>query len=157
MSESVFGYKIRKPYPGESTYFQKNPHVAGMAAEDGQITLNPFSKNTPEQQQIVAKNEAIRLYMTEMKANPSFEVTKEQKKAFAGTEYGKPENAKHLKHTIVARMLTGDASAGTPTKEQQAYADMVRKSLDEKEMSARSSFMAQYLLGANKQPTTPQK
>ena len=58
---------------------------------------------------------------------PDFVVTPEQREKFKGTEYGKPENEKFLKQTIVARILTGDKSAGNYTKEQAAWADKLKK------------------------------
>lgn len=100
-----------------------------MAAEDGKIVLNPYSRNTPEQQRAVARNEAIRLWMDRQKVEPKFNVTPEQAKAFAGTEYGKPENALHLKRTLIARWATGDPSAPPQTDMQKKWTDYVIRSL----------------------------
>lgn len=129
MPDYIHGYEVRKPFPGEDTFFKTRREVAGMAAEDGKIVLNPYSPNTPEQQKAVAKNEAIRLWMEQKKVEPKFNVTPEQAKAFAGTEYGKPENVLHLKRTLIARWLTGDKSAPPPTDMQKQWADWVSKSL----------------------------
>lgn len=100
-----------------------------MAAEDGKIVLNPYSANTPEQQKLVARNEASRLWMSQQKIKPEFEITPEQVSAFSGTDYGKAENILHLKRTLVARWLTGDPSAPAPTAEQKKYTEWVAKSL----------------------------
>lgn len=127
--ETVLGYALRKPYAGEDEYFRANPNVAGMAAEDGRIVLNPHSKNSAEGQRAVAKNEAIRLWMRENKTAPDFELTPEQMAQFEGTEYGKPENALNAKHTIIARILTGDPSAKKPTEAQLQWAERVRRSI----------------------------
>ena len=103
-----------------------------MAAEDGKIILNPYSLNTPEQQKLVARNEAARLHMRDTKYAPTFAVTPEQTASFAGTEYGKPGNEGFLRHTIVARILTGDPAAGKVTDEQKAAALEIQKALDKR-------------------------
>ena len=120
--DEVMGYPIRKPSASEVDYFLQHRDVAGMAAEDGAIVLNPYSSNSPEEQMAVAKNEAMRLWMRENNVQPDFEVTPEQEQQFAGTEYGKPESAIPLRQTLLARMLSGDPSAGKTTKAQQDYA-----------------------------------
>ena len=123
------GYEIRKPYASEDKYFKENPNVAGMATEDGRIILNPYSKNKPDEQQAVARNEAMRLWMRQNKLEPKFVVTPEQLAQFKGTEYAKPENRTHLKHTIIARILSGDPSAGNVTEMQRKWAEYVSSQL----------------------------
>ncbi len=63
--------------------------------------------------------------MDEAKPPLNFEPTNEQVSFFDGTEYGKPENRQRLKETIIARILTGDESAGNITPEQKKSADQV--------------------------------
>lgn len=130
MDDSVFGYKIRKPFSGEDAFFAKNAHVGGMAGEDGQIVLNPYSKLKPEELQSVAKNEAIRLHLRDKKTPLSFGVTEKQKSSFAGTDYGKPENENFLRQTLLARILTGDPSAMDVTQEQRTAAKALQQELD---------------------------
>jgi hypothetical protein len=125
-ASSVLGYELREPFPGEVDFFRKNPHVAGMAAEDGKITLNPHSKLSDAEKQSVAINEAVRLYLRENEHTLSFEVTDEQRKAFEGTAYGADEKA--LRETIVARIISGDASAKA-TDEQKKIANSIRKEM----------------------------
>ena len=129
-AQSYFGYKVRGAYQGEDEYFKKNPNVAGMAAEDGRIVLNPYSKNGPQEQESVAKNEAIRLWMRDQKLQPKFNLTDAQKKQFEGTEYGKPGNEMHAKHTIIARILSGDPSAKDATPMQKKWAESVMKRIN---------------------------
>lgn len=124
-----YGYSTRKPYDSEDAFFKKRTDVAGMAAEDGKIVLNPYSKNSAKEQEAVAKNEAIRLWMRDNNFSADFEVTPKQAEFFKGTEYGKPENQKQLKNTLVARWLTGDPSAGKPTKEQRSVVEKVKSML----------------------------
>jgi hypothetical protein len=126
----IYGYEIRRPYQSELLYFHQNPHVGGMAAEDGKIILNPVSMLKPEEQMAVARNEAARLYMRENKLVPNFDITPEQKSSFANTEYGTAQNEPYLKQTVAARILTGDPSAGAVTQQQKDYATWIQTQLD---------------------------
>lgn len=114
----MFG--IRKPYNTELSYFKSNPNVAGMATEDNKIILNPYSKNTAKEQEAVAKNEAIRLFMNIQNIAPSFDLTEEQQKFFKGSAYEKDPVA--AKQTIISRILSGDPSAKNVTEEQMKAA-----------------------------------
>lgn len=125
LTSKILGYPLRDPYPSEAEYFKKNPHVAGMAAEDNQITLNPFSPLSPQEKNAVALNEAYRLFMRETQANPTFSLTPKQAAQFKGTEYEK--NPDMAKHTIIARFLSGDPSVLDATDEQVAFAESVRR------------------------------
>jgi len=127
-NNNVYGYKVRQPYKSEDKFFKKNPSVAGMAAEDNQITLNPYSPLTNERKVAVAQNEAMRLYMRENDINPQFEVTPEQTKYFASMEYGKPENAKYMRQTILSRIFSGDPTANA-TPEQIAISKRIADGL----------------------------
>ena len=120
----VNSYGIRQPFDTELEFFKKRPEVAGMATEDNKIILNPFSSNTPEEQQSVAQNEALRLFMNQNNVAPDFSLTKEQKSMFKGSEYETNEQA--AKQSILARYLTNDPSAGNLTKEQKDYANALR-------------------------------
>ena len=114
-----FGHRVRPTlFAGEDQYFRANPNVAGMAAEDGQIILNPYSPDGVNKDAVV-KNEAFRLELRKRGISPNFEVTPEQAQAFAGTEYANDPQA--LKETIAARIYSGDQSAGATTPEQQAW------------------------------------
>ena len=118
--DPMLGYKRRSNlYPGEDTYFKANPHVAGMAAETGDVILNPYSPPGVNHDS-VAKNEALRLYMRENGINPDFAVTPQQRQQFVGTAYGADDNA--LRQTIAARIYSGDPSANA-TDEQKSYTD----------------------------------
>ena len=121
--DKIFGYEIRTPFDSELDFFKKNLNVTGMAAEDGRITLNPFSDLDPAGQKIVAVNEAARLLMRENKIKPDFDVTDDQRTEFKGTPYENDENA--LKETILARAVSGDPSAGKLTPRQKEWAKLV--------------------------------
>ncbi len=125
MPRNYYGYNVREPYKGELDYFNKNPNVSGMATEDKSIILNPFSKLNSQQQESVARNEAIRLWLKDKQINPDFAITPEQQKLFKGTSYEKDEMA--LKHTILGRMLTNDPSVGSPTQEQLQWAAFIKQ------------------------------
>jgi hypothetical protein len=118
----MFG--IRDLYKSEDAFFKKNTKVGGMMTDDNKIILNPYSKLNPEQKQAVARNEALRLFMKLKKISPKFDLTEEQIKFFKGTEYEKfPEEAKK---SILARILTEDNSAQTPSKEQLDSAEELK-------------------------------
>ena len=119
----VLGYDLRRPYASEMEYFQQNPKVAGMAAEDRRITLNPFSGLGRPQQSAVALNEAYRLKMRDLNYQPPFSLSDQQAAAFQGTPYA--NNPSALKQSILARILSGDASAQA-TPEQMTIADLFR-------------------------------
>jgi hypothetical protein len=129
-TNKIYGYEIRRPYQSELLYFHSNPHVGGMAAEDGKIILNPVSMLKPEEKMAVARNEAARLYMRENKIVPNFDLTAEQKASFANTEYGSAANEPYLKSTIASRILTGDPSAGAVTQQQKDYAAWLQSQLE---------------------------
>jgi hypothetical protein len=126
----IYGYEIRQPYESERTYFANNRHVAGMAADDGRIILNPYSGHTPTQQRAVAINEAVRLFLREKQPPLDFTVTPEQLRTFTGTAYALPENAIHLKSSLLGRIIAGDPSAGTPTPRQLEWAEWLRRQLE---------------------------
>ena len=107
-------------FSGEDSYFKQNPHVAGMAAEDGKVILNPYSKNSPREQSAVYKNELARLFMRERGLVPDFTVTDQQRQTFDGTPYeGKDAE---MRQTLAARILSGDPSAGETTPDQDKFA-----------------------------------
>lgn len=128
----VWGYKVREPFDSEREFFRKDPTVAGMAADDDRIVLNPYSDAKQVDMQRVARNEAARLYMRETMPNLEFDVTPEQARAFRGTAYGEDRYA--LKETLIGRIIAGDPSAGKATPEQQAWAKRIQKELDERDL-----------------------
>ena len=126
-TSSHLGYSVRgELYPGESQYFQKNPHVSGMAAEDGKIILNPFSPEGVDKEAVI-KNEALRLYMKDNNIEPSFEITDKQRKYFKGTPYEK--NPLEMLRTLLSRIYTGDPSANLTGDEREAFQRQYLKSI----------------------------
>lgn len=127
---------MRKHYPEvppdkeTMDFFRKNPHISGMANGAGLngsdpksprvVMVNPFSKLPPENRKLLIENERLRHFMAETGEDPAFDPTPEQTQFFKGEEYGKPENKKYLKQTIVSRIITGDPSAGNVTIAQEA-------------------------------------
>ena len=104
-----------------------NPSVTGMATEDGRIIVNPFSNLSAAEKNAVVRNESARLWMRQNNFSPDFELTPQQARFFEGSPYA--NNAVAAKQTIIARILSGDPSAGDVTDEQRIYADMVRQRL----------------------------
>jgi len=126
----VYGYEVRNPYDSEDNFFRQNPHVSGMAAEDGKITLNPHSPLKPHEQDAVARNEAARLYMRDQKFNFDFDPTPEQQRSFDGTAYA--SDPYNMRATLLARILSGDPSAGQATPRQREWADWLKQRLEER-------------------------
>jgi hypothetical protein len=119
------GIEQREPYESELGFFLRNPGVAGMAAEDNRVTLNPFSLNSPEEQRAVAENEATRVHMrTNPDLAPRFDPTAEQAQRFGA--YGSPDD---IRQTIAARLFSGDPSAGAASPAQVGFIDKLRRHL----------------------------
>jgi hypothetical protein len=125
-TRAVPDYLMRdKLYPDEDTFFKANPHVAGMAAEDNKITMNPYSPLKPQEKEAVKVNELTRLYLRNSKTPLEFGLTDQQRKAFK--DYSKDEN--DIRATIIGRIVSGDSSAGSVTPEQTEAANQVRSAL----------------------------
>ena len=123
------GIEMREPYESELQYFKKNPNVAGMAAEDNKVILNPFSNRKPEEFQSVAINESSRILMRKNpKYAPRFELTDQQKSFLDSTSYRNASD-EDRKATIAARILSKDPSAGIPSSEQTLFAIELRRAL----------------------------
>lgn len=128
--KQILGYPVRQTlYRGEDDYFKANPKVAGMAAEDGTVILNPYSGLKPQELDAVAYNEALRLHMRDAKITPNIAVTPEQDAFFKGTAYEAADTEK--RQTIVARILSGDPSAKA-TPEQEAEARRIERLIQER-------------------------
>lgn len=118
----MWGYPLRVPYGGEARYFRENPGVAGMAS-GGAIVLNPGSGLSDVEKMAVMRNEAARLHMGERGYEFDFGPTGEQEERFRGTAYGLPVNRGALLQTILARGMSGDASAGGMTERQRQWVE----------------------------------
>lgn len=124
---AMYGVDERKPFDSETKYFEANPHVAGMAAEDDRIVMNPFSKLSPQELNSVRMNEGARIHMRRGQA-PAFDLTPEQAGYLDTTTYKGAKDADR-KGTIAARILSGDPSAGKPTPQQMDYVRALRKQM----------------------------
>lgn len=143
-------YPEIQPDKGTLDYFKANPNVAGMAVGEGlngysgarSVMVNPYTKLDRKGREGLLKNERLRHFLSEGRVRLKSEPTAEQLKFFGGTEYGKPENREELKSTLLARILTGDDSAGNVTDEQVAEAQKVDKAFQTKDLSASPVFVA---------------
>ena len=124
-AKGVYGIGVRPDlFPGEDTFFRENPHVAGMAAKDNRIIMNPYSKLSEQEKQAVMLNEAARVHMRTGNIDaPTFSLTPEQEAAFEAYSADPLDRAS----TIAARILSGDPSALKPTPEQMSYVQRLRK------------------------------
>ena len=120
---------MRTPYESELNYFKTNPNISGMATEDKRIIINPFSKLDEYQQETVARNEAVRLWMKDRNIMPDFQLTDKQKEMFKGTPYERDEVS--LKHSIISRIITGDPSFGDATPEQIGFSNLIQYLLNQ--------------------------
>ena len=124
---------MRNPEDGELAYFKNNPNVTGMATDDNRVILNPYSKLTDKEKELVALNEAARVKMrTDANLAPNFDLTPAQTEFLNSNTY-KQASDQDRKATIAARILSGDPSAGTPTEEQTQFVDRLRQSFSETE------------------------
>lgn len=80
------------------------------------ILINPSVYRDKRDAYAIAVNEALRLFMEDVKFTPKFEATPEQLKLFRGTAYSGDNDA--MKKTILARIATRDTSVPNPTEEQ---------------------------------------
>jgi len=120
----VYGVGVRDVEPGEDKYFKANPHVAGMAADDDKIIINPYSKLSDKEKQLLMLNEAARVHMRRgMIDAPRYELSPEQAKAFASYSNSLDDQ----RQTIAGRILSGDPSALQPTPDQLDYVSKLRQ------------------------------
>ena len=115
----------REPWPEEKKFFRTHPHVAGMAAEDNAVVLNPYTKLSEQQRDAVLLNEAARVFMRIHGRRPTFGLTGEQVARFEN--YGSEQD---IRETIAARLLSGDPSAGPATNEQSDFVRELRRWMD---------------------------
>ena len=128
-------YPERKElYPGEDEFFKKNTHVGGMAAEDNKVIINPYSPLSDDQKNAVKTNETARLWMrnSEESDRPNMRLRRSQKKAFSTIQNGNAysQNPQDIRETIIARVISGDASAGKTTRKQRKYAEKLKSKIE---------------------------
>jgi hypothetical protein len=119
---------VRNPYQSETDFFRRSPHVGGMATEDNRITLNPFSPLSARELDAVTVNEGARLAMRNYSHQPPA-LTSQQSSTLSTIDNGRPYgggNDEAQRQTIIARMLSGDPTAGQWTQDQAEYAGKVK-------------------------------
>jgi hypothetical protein len=121
----LYGAQERDPYAMERGYFYANPHVAGMAAEDNAVVMNPYSQLSEPELNAVRMNESARINMRQQ-GYPDFDLTPEQNAYLNTTEY---RNApiQERNATIAARELSGDPTAGITTEQQKTFVKLLRQ------------------------------
>lgn len=125
MTETYFGYQLRRATNEESLWFGVNRNISGYASDDGCIVINPFSTLSEKELEGVCINEAIRLFMREHQINPKIELTQMQADFFKGTAYENMADA--ARQTIIARIISGDPSALDYTAHQKKVANEIYK------------------------------
>lgn len=124
--KGIYGIGIRDQlFPTEEEYFKVNPHVAGMAADDDKVILNPYSKLSDKEKEAVLRNEAARVHMRSgLLPKPNYDLTPDQAEAFKSYGEGDPDA---IRQTIAARIFSGDPSAKTPTPAQLEYVNQLKQ------------------------------
>lgn len=118
MADPLDYFKRTRPlYPGEDAFFKSRPDVAGRAAEDDYVTINPYSPLSEQEKNAVRVNEASRIYMNQHGV-PNISLTREQEQNLAGLDTYANADPQYRKATILARILSGDKTGGIPTMEQ---------------------------------------
>jgi hypothetical protein len=126
LAESVSGL-VRQPYPSEAEFFRGRPDVSGMATEDNRIALNPNSPLSAQERNAVSVNEAARLAMRGYQ-QPAPALTPEQAQYLSTVNNGAayPGGEAAQRETMIARLLSGDPSAGQTSQQQQEYAAKIK-------------------------------
>lgn len=115
------GALLRAPNVEEEQWFAAHKNVAGFACCDGTVVINPFTKLRHRQVASVVVNEAARVFLARYpRLCPPFALTLEQKRRFF--DYGPIESQRH---TIIARIVARDSSAGNPTLIQKKIAKAI--------------------------------
>jgi len=109
-------YPQRQPLPSEMQFFQQRPEVAGYAADDSTVVLNPQFGGSQES---VLANERFRQLFRDYPAMLPSEMTALPHQV-PSQQYA--ENPSALSATILARLLSGDPSAAPYTWQQQEAA-----------------------------------
>jgi hypothetical protein len=119
----------QKLFPGEIKFFNENPDVAGMAADDDKVIFNPDSGLSQSELSALYKNETTRIFLRQGRFHmPEFDLTEKQKAFLGGGSYA-DASASNRKATIAARILSGDPSAGVPTPEQRTYVEELKEAI----------------------------
>jgi hypothetical protein len=124
-------YPIRpEPYPSEDEFFWLNPQVAGYAAPDKTVVLNRHSQLPTASKMQVALNEAARHHMMDQGTLHRFPITEGQQGFFQRESPGHyARDPQMARHSILARLISDDPSAGPYTDEQRQAADGVLQGL----------------------------
>lgn len=101
-------YPERAATESERDFFKRRPDVAGYAADDKTVVLNPFAEKSDQWKASILKNERIRQYLRDYPKDFSFPIASHQEEWAKNNEYGKDKGA--LQQSIVARILAGDDS-----------------------------------------------
>jgi hypothetical protein len=111
----------RQPWDDEAVWFATHPEVAGFASTGGEVVLNPSLRLSPRQLRSVLLNETVRVILRRRRfICPTFSLSPWQRLRFAN--YG---TKRDQRHTIIARLIAGDPSAGVPSAVQKRLASVV--------------------------------
>jgi len=130
--EQSFGFKVRKENDKERQFFNGRPDVAGYAAEDNSIVVNPYNEHMrdPNKRRGLINIEGARLYIRSRnyKAADLPDLTKDQRKFLmelpspSGKDKGYSTDELDLRATALSRYIGGDTSFPKWSNEQIAFA-----------------------------------
>lgn len=130
--EQSFGFKVRKETDEERQFFKGRPDVAGYAAEDNSIVVNPYNDHMrdPNKRRGLINIEGARLYIRSKnyKAADLPDLTKDQRKFLmelpspSGKGKGYSTDELDLRATALSRYIGGDTSFPKSSDEQMAFA-----------------------------------
>ncbi len=120
------GILSRPPYPSEQAFFNSSG-VNAYASPDNAAVVSQ-NVTDPNMLRSLMMNEAARVWMRNNKLQPTFTPTAEQRDLLRGTAYANAPQG-DVQQTLAARLLAGDPSAGTPTREQEAFVKRLRYSM----------------------------
>jgi hypothetical protein len=130
--EQSFGFKVRRETDEEREFFRKRPDVAGYAAQDNAIVVNPYNENMrdPRNRKGLVNNEGARLYIRSRnyKAADLPDLTKDQRKFLmglpspSGQGTGYSSDELDLRATAIARYIGQEENFPKWSDEQIAFA-----------------------------------
>lgn len=132
VQEQSFGFPVRQPTDDELAFFRRRTDVAGYAAEDNSIVVNPFSElmRDPDKRKGLLNIEGSRLYMRSknFKASDLPDLTPKQREFLmslpspSGNGRGYSANEVDLRSTAISRYVGGDKSFPAWSDEQIRFA-----------------------------------
>ena len=126
--DKLRGRYERSPAEGEMLFFSTNPTVAGYAADDGKVVLNPSKRISDDEKRAVFMNELVRIKIRKKRIpEPDFDLSDEQSSTLNGLPFYSDASEGDRRATIAGRLFSGDPSGGKASPQQKKYIKLVEK------------------------------